>query len=157
MLTQFQDYLTFENIYIWTNFGILPFWIMLIVIPNSKVTQFFVNSIILPLILSTAYVYIFYQIIILEESIIDVFNLYLSLDELLILFSEKNFIIIFWIHFLAINLFCGSWIVRDYQKINMPKFLAFFPLILTYFIGPLGLCIYWLFRIFYSKRLDLYE
>ena len=31
MLIQFQEYLTVENIYLYTNFGILPFWILLIV------------------------------------------------------------------------------------------------------------------------------
>ena len=70
---QFEDYLTFENIYLWTNLGILPFWIMLIFIPNSKVTQIFVNSIVLPLILSSTYVYVFYQAILLEEPIFDIF------------------------------------------------------------------------------------
>ena len=68
MIIQFQDYLTFENIYLWTNFGILPFWLMLIIIPNSKFTAFFVNSVILPLILSTAYIYVVYQAILLEEA-----------------------------------------------------------------------------------------
>jgi len=33
MLTQFQSYLTFEGIYLWANFGVLPFWLMLIIIP----------------------------------------------------------------------------------------------------------------------------
>ena len=82
MLIQFQEYLTFENIYVWTSFGIFPFWVMLIIIPNSKVTQFFVNSIILPLILSTAYVYVIYQTILLDEPIFDIFRLYLSLERL---------------------------------------------------------------------------
>ena len=72
MLIQFEEYLTFENIYMWTNFGILPFWIMLIIIPNSKVTQFFVNSIILPLILSVAYIYVIYQSILLEEPFLNI-------------------------------------------------------------------------------------
>ena len=45
MIAQFQDYLTLENIYLWTNFGVIPFWLMLIIIPNSKVTQILVNSI----------------------------------------------------------------------------------------------------------------
>ena len=80
MLSQYQNYLTFENIYLWTNFGVLPFWLMLIIIPNSKFTQFFINSIILPLILAAAYVYVVYQIILLDGSIFDFFQLYLSLD-----------------------------------------------------------------------------
>ena len=91
MIAQFQDYLTLENIYVWTSFGILPFWIMLIIIPNSKVTQFFVNSIILPLILSTAYVYIIYQTILLDEPIFDIFRLYLSLDSLYTAFATESF------------------------------------------------------------------
>ena len=61
MLIQFQHLLTFDNIYLWTNLGLLPFWLMLILIPNSKITGFFVNSIILPLIITAAYVYIIYQ------------------------------------------------------------------------------------------------
>ena len=75
MLIQFQDYLSFENIYLWVNLGILPFWLMLIIIPNSKFTQIFVNSIVLPLILSAAYVYLIYQTILLDESLLDVFKL----------------------------------------------------------------------------------
>ena len=67
MLIQFQDYLTFENIYIWLTFGVLPFWLMLIIIPNSRITQIFVNSIISPLILSAAAAYVIYQAILLEE------------------------------------------------------------------------------------------
>ena len=70
MLIQFQDYLSSENIYLWANLGVLPFWVMLIALPNSKFTSFFVNSIILPLILSTAYVYIVYQTILSDGLIL---------------------------------------------------------------------------------------
>ena len=81
MLFQFQEYLTFENIYLWINFGILPFWLMLIIIPNSKFTTFFVNSVILPLVLSTAYIYVIYQATLFEEPILDVFKIHLSLEN----------------------------------------------------------------------------
>ena len=157
MLTQFQDYLTFENIYIWTNFGILPFWIMLIVIPNSKVTQFFVNSIILPLILSAAYIYVIYQIILLDEPIFDIIKLYFSLDDLYTIFATESFLLIFWLHFIALNLFLGSWMSRDGLKYNMSRGLVFVPLMFVYFGGPLGLVIYWVLRVFYAKRLSLHD
>ena len=157
MLTQFQDYLTFENIYLWSNFGILPFWIMLIILPNSKFTQFFVNSIILPLILSTVYIYIIYQIILLDEPIFDVFKLYLSLDNLYTVFATESFLLVFWLHFLALNLFLGSWISRDGVKYNMPRALVSVPLILVYFTGSLGLVLYWIIRVFYAKRLGLHD
>ena len=157
MPIQFQEYLTFENIYVWTSFGILPFWIMLIIIPNSKVTQFFVNSIIVPLILSTAYVYVIYQTILLEEPIFDVFKLYLGLDTLYTIFATESLLLIFWLHFLALNLFLGSWISKDGIKYNMSRGLVVAPLILVYFTGPLGLVLYWLIRVFYAKRLSFHD
>ena len=48
-------------------------------------------------------------------------------------------------------------IVNDYQKIYMPKSLAFITIVLTYFIGPIGLVIYWLIRIFFAKKIALYD
>ena len=154
---QFQDYLTHENIYLWTNFAILPFWLMLIVIPNSKFTQFFVNSIILPLILSATYIYIIYQAILMDEPIFDVFKLYVSLDNLYILFATESFLLVFWLHFLALNLFLGAWISRDGIKYNIPRSLVFTPLILVYLTGPLGLVLYWLIRVFYAKRISIHD
>ena len=157
MLIQFEEYLTFENIYLWTNFGVMPFWLMLITIPNSRISQLFINSVVLPLILATAYVYIIYQTVLLDESIFDILKLYSSLDNLYTVFATENFLLIFWIHFLALNLFLGSWVSRDGIKYNMPRGLVSIPLILIYFTGPLGLVLYWLFRIFYSKKLGLHD
>ena len=157
MIAQFQDYLTLENIYLWTNFGILPFWIMMIIIPNSKATQILVNSIILPLILSATYVYVVYQAILLDEPLLDIFKLYLSSDNLYTVFATENFLLIFWIHFIALNLFLGSWVSRDGVKYNIPRRFVFIPLILIYFTGPLGLVLYWFFRIFYSKKLGFHD
>jgi len=157
MLMQFQNYLTHENIYLWANFAILPFWLMLIIIPNSKFAQFFVNSIIVPLILSAAYIYTVYQAILMNEPIFDVFRLYLSLDNLYILFATESFLLVFWLHFLALNLFLGSWISRDGIKYNMPRGLVFLPLILVYLTGPLGLVLYWIIRVFYAKRISLHD
>ena len=157
MLIQFQGYLTFETIYLWTNFGILPFWLMLIFIPNSKITQIFVNSVILPLILATAYVYTIYQTILLDEPIFDIFKLYLSLDNLYTIFATESFLLVFWLHFLALNLFLGSWVSRDGVKYGMPRNLIFIPLILIYFSGPVGLVLYWLMRVFYAKKLRFHD
>ena len=157
MLIQFLDYLTFENIYLWTNFGILPFWLMLIIIPNSKVTQILINSVILPLILSITYVYVIYQTILLDEPIFDIFKLYLSLDNLYTVFATESFLLIFWLHFLTLNLFLGSWVSRDGVKHSMSRGLVSVPLILIYLTGPLGLVLYWLIRIFYAKKLSFHD
>ena len=157
MLIQFQNYLTFENIYLWANFGVLPFWLMLIFIPNSKFTQFFVNSIILPLILSAAYVYAIYQAILFEEPIFDFFKLYLNLDNLYTIFATESFLLVFWLHFLTLNLFLGSWVSRDGVKYNISRSILFIPLILIYFAGPLGLVLYWIIRVFFAKKLGFHD
>ena len=157
MLIQFQNYLTFENVYLWANFGVLPFWLMIIFIPNSKITHTFVNSIILPLLLTGAYIYTLYQTILLDEPILDIFTLYLSLDNLYTIFATEIFLLVFWLHFLALNLFLGSWLSRDGMQYVVPRTVIVISLVLVYFTGPLGLVFYWLIRIFYAKRLRLYD
>ena len=157
MLIQSQSYLTFENIYLWITFGVVPFWLMLILIPNSRIAQIFVNSIILPLILAAAYVYIVYQIFLIEDPIFDVFKLYLSLDDLYTTFATESFLVMFWLHFLALNLFLGSWVSRDGIKYSIPRGLISVLLILVYFTGPVGLVLYWMIRIFYAKKLGFHD
>ena len=157
MLNQFENYLTFENIYLWSNFTVLPFWLMLIFIPNYKITRIFTNSIILPLIIASAYVYVLYQTILLDEPIFNVFEIYLSLENLYILFSDESFLLVFWLHFIALNLFLGSWISLDGVKYNIPRGLMFIPLIIIYFMGPAGLILYWMIRIFYAKKIGLHD
>ena len=81
----------------------------------------------------------------------------MGIDDIKDLFSNKNFLMMFWIHFISINLFTGGWIVKDSQKFMISKFLLSIPLIILYLIGPLGLLVYWLIRIFYAKNISLYD
>ena len=157
MIEQIYTYFSIPTIYMWLNIGVLPFWFMLIFFTNSKICRVFVTSVFPIFIFASINLYLIFEIYKTGFNFLNIFNLYLGFDELTDLFSEKNYIILFWIHFLSINLFCGCWIVRDHIKFSMPKLLAFFPLILTYFIGPLGLFIYWIIRIFFSKKIDLYD
>ena len=157
MIEQIYTYFSIPTIYMWLNIGVLPFWFMLIFFTNSKICRVFVTSVFPIFIFASINLYLIYEIYKTGFNFLNIFSLYLGFDELTDLFSERNYIILFWIHFLSINLFCGCWIVRDHIKISMPKLLAFFPLILTYFIGPVGLFIYWIIRIFFSKKIDLYD
>ena len=43
------------------------------------------------------------------------------------------------------------------ESCSMSKILVFVPLVITYFTGPFGIFIYWLIRIFYAKRITLYD
>ena len=78
MINDLINLMTYKNIYLIANWGVIPFWLMLIIIPNSKFTNFFVQSIIAPLILGFAYCYIGYNIF-LEGNIIFKFTAVTSL------------------------------------------------------------------------------
>ena len=157
MFEQIYNYFTIEILYYWVNFGVLPFWLILIFFPNSHLCRYFVTSIFPIFILSGTYAFILYESFLSSYDYIGNFNLYLGLDGISNLFSNKTFLIMFWIHFLSINLFTGGWIVKDAQKFSINKVIVIFPLIITYLIGPLGLFFYWLIRIFYSKSINLYD
>ena len=40
------------------------------------------------------------------------------------MFANEALLLIFWLHFLAISLFAGAWIVRDSKKYLIPKIIV---------------------------------
>ena len=157
MIEQIYAYFVIETLYMWVNIGVLPFWLMLIFFPQSHLCRIFVASIFPILLLSGAYIFVLYKSYLIGYDFIGNFSLYLSLDELSRLFEDHLYLMLFWIHFIAINLFIGGWIVKDSQKFYINKITISIPVIITYFIGPIGLFFYWVIRIFYAKRMNLYE
>jgi len=153
MINNLLDILSYENIYLIANWGVMPFWLLLIILPNHGVTNFFVQSIIAPLLLASAYSFVAYNIF-LEGNILDSFELYRGLEDLYSMFSSEAFLLVFWLHFLSISLFLGAWISRDSQRYMVPRFFVIISLILTYFTGPAGLLIYWFIRIFFAKKIN---
>jgi hypothetical protein len=153
MINNLLTLLTNENIYLIANWGVIPFWLLLIFFPHHQITNFFTQSIIAPLLLALVYVYLSY-IIFTEGNILDSFELYSGLDGLYSIFANETLLLIFWLHFLAISLFVGSWIVRDGRRYLIPKIITIPSLIVTYFTGPIGLVVYWFFRIFFAKKIS---
>ena len=98
MINDLLELLTYENIYLFANWGVLPFWLLLIIFPNHLITSFLVQSIIAPLLLASAYGFIAYNIF-LDGNILGGFELYYGLDELYSMFSNEAFLLIFWLHF----------------------------------------------------------
>ena len=157
MIEEIYNYFTIEMLYYWVNLGVLPFWLVLIFFPRSNICKYFITSIFPILILSGAYIFILYKSYLSSYDFEKNFNLYLGIDSLSGLFSDNSYLMMFWIHFISINLFTGGWIVKDSQKFNINKIFLAIPLIITYLIGPLGLFFYWILRIFYAKNISLYD
>ena len=138
MINNLLSLLTYENIYLVANWGVIPFWLLLIFAPNHSLTNFFAQSVIAPMLLAIGYLYLSYNLY-LENNIFDGFELYGGLDGLYSMFANESLLLIFWLHFLAISLFAGSWIVRDSKRNIVPKIIIIHTLILTYFTGPVGI------------------
>ena len=157
MIEQIYNYFTIEMLYYWVNFGVLPFWLVLIFFPQSYLCRYFVTSVFPIFVLSGTYIFVLYKSYLNSYDFMGNFNLYFGVSNISNLFSDKNFLMMFWIHFIAINLFTGGWIVKDGQKFSINKIILIIPLLVTYLIGPLGLFLYWLIRIFYTKNISLYD
>jgi len=157
MIEEIYNYFTIEILYYWVNLGVLPFWLILIFFPSSNLSRYFITSIVPIFILSGTYIFILYKSYLNGYDFINNFTLYLSIDHLSNLFTDKSYLMMFWVHFIAINLFTGGWIVKDSQKFFINRILLAIPLTITYLIGPIGLLFYWLIRIFYAKNINLYD
>ena len=157
MIEQIYNYFTIDMLYYWVNLGVLPFWLILIFFPQSHLCRYLVTSIFPIFVLAGAYIFVLYKTYLNSYDFNSNFNLSFGINNLSDLFSDKSFLMMFWIHFISINLFTGGWIVKDSQKYSINKFILILPLIITYLIGPLGLFIYWLIRIFYTRNINLYD
>ena len=157
MIEQIYNYFTTEMFYLWVNIGVLPFWILIVFFPQSHLCKYLATSIFPIFLLSSAYIFILYKAYLGSFDFANNFSLYLGLNSVSELFRDDYYLLMFWTHFVAVNLFIGGWILKDAQKLYVNKIVLAFPLIVTYLIGPIGLFIYWIIRIFYAKRLNLYD
>ena len=164
MLNTLKDFFTLEMIYHFTNIGVIPLWILLAFLPGLSGTKVLINSILAPLILGLTYFYVFYIYINTSEGIFSnildkgkIFELYMGIDQLKKIFSDKNVLLLFWIHFLTANLILGAWIATDAAKNKALKFIVLVPLILTYFAGPIGLGFYLILRLLAAQKFKLFD
>ena len=157
MIEQIYNFFTIEMLYFWINLGVLPFWFLIVFFPQSNLCKYLATSIFPIFLLSAAYCFVLYKSFLNSYNFLDNFHLYLGLGFVANLFEDSLFILLFWIHFVSINLFAGGWILKDSQNYFISKFIVAIPLIITYLIGPLGLFVYWIIRIFFAKRMSLYD
>ena len=87
MLNDLIAFIIPENIYLIANWGVIPFWLLLIFAPNHGLTNFIAQSIIAPLLLAIGYSYLSYNLY-LEKNMFDGFELYSGLDGLYAMFSN---------------------------------------------------------------------
>ncbi|MBX9930098.1 MAG: DUF4281 domain-containing protein [Methylobacterium sp.] len=62
-----------------------------------------------------------------------------SIEEVRTLFANDHALTAGWIHYLAFDLFVGTWIARKFLAAGVPPFLILPCLALTFLVGPAGL------------------
>lgn len=72
---------------------------------------------------------------------------FFNLDFIGELYTNKCALNASWLHFLALDLFAGGWMVRDGLALHMPIWLIFLCLPLTLMLGPLGVLVYIVLRL----------
>jgi Domain of unknown function (DUF4281) len=74
-----------------------------------------------------------------------------SLSGVASLFSNRWMLLAGWVHYLAFDLFVGSWEVRDAQESGVRHVFVIPALVLTFLFGPAGLVLYFLTRTAITK------
>jgi len=80
-----------------------------------------------------------------------------TLDDVAKLFANPFVLCAGWIHYLAFDLFTGSWETRDAARTGVPRIVLAPCLILTFLFGPVGLGLYLLLRAIIKGRFRLEE
>ena len=115
------------------NIYILPFWFLMIVLPNLNLTKKVMKSylIYIPLI----FLYIYYLVTSFSFESAQALGNFQPADIATLLSSEKTAAAA-WIHFLAIDLFTGRWIYWQGQEKNI---WTIHSLIICVFLCPVAL------------------
>jgi len=143
-----------ELLFMLVNAFVLPFWLLLLVAPFSKVTRVLVHSGLVPVILGLVYV-AFIMITMVADSPEGAGMQ--SLAGLQAAFSDPRALIGAWVHYLVFDLFVGAWMIRDAKRYDIPHLAVVIPAILTFVLGPLGLLLYVGLRAAWKKRFTLQE
>lgn len=132
-----------------SNIFVLPFWTLMIFLPNWKVTRRIMQSYLAFVVLAGVYVYLFVSSI-TPENAQALSNPQLA--DIARFFSDEIAAATAWIHFLAMDLFVGRWIYWEGQKTGI---WTFHSLSLCLFAGPMGLLshilTYWITKTFFPR------
>lgn len=121
-------------------------WLLLLIVPRWRFTRVLVLSGTIPILLSAAYLVLIVLFFGKAEGGFD------SLTNVMKLFTNEWAVLAGWIHYLAFDLFVGSWEVRDAQRRGISHLFVIPCLILTFLFGPIGFLLYSALRQFLSKK-----
>jgi prepilin signal peptidase PulO-like enzyme (type II secretory pathway) len=135
-----------EQIFSIANLIAMLGWVLIAVAPRWIATRKIVLSGIIPLLLSVAYL----VLIVLFFGKAD--GGFGSLADVMKLFTNEWATLAGWIHYLAFDLFVGSWEVKDAEAKGISHWFVIPCLVLTFLFGPIGFLLYSILRLFLGKE-----
>jgi hypothetical protein len=141
-----------ELLFSMCNTLLLPQWLLLIFAPRWRWTQRLRDSYLIPLLLAIVYGYLIVANIGSAEN-----GGFATLQQVKNLFAHDYLLLAGWIHYLAFDLFVGSWIARDAQQKRINHFLVIPCLLFAFMLGPLGFLLYQLIKRFTVNKSVSYE
>ena len=124
-------------------------WLLLILCGRVRRIPALVTGVIIPLLLGVVYV------VLIGANFNGSEGGFGSVREVRALFANDWLLIGGWVHYLAFDLFIGSWQVRDAQRIGVPHLWLIPGLILTFLFGTAGLLVYFAIRAAKTRTLAL--
>jgi len=140
-----------ETLFAVLNYGILPFWALLIFAPRSRATHALVHLPVVPLAYGATY-----AVLLLTAAAPGGGNM-TSLAGIQQLFQSPGLATAGWVHYLVFDLFVGAWAARDARRRGIAHGLVVPCLLLTLLAGPVGLAAYLALRWFRVRVLVLEE
>ena len=135
-----------EQIFSVVNLLAILSWLLITVLPRWRLTAKIVLNGAIPLLLSVAYLVLIVLFFGNAEGGFD------SLANVMKLFTNEWAVLAGWIHYLAFDLFVGSWEVKDAQANGISHWFIIPCLVLTFLFGPIGFLLYRILRLFLAKK-----
>lgn len=119
---------------------VLPCWILLAAVPRWRWSQR-LATFVAPLLITSLYVWLLFAHPAPKGGGFQ------TLAQVMVLFSSPYAVLAGWVHYLAFDLFTGSWEARDAARLGISRWIVLPCLLLTFLFGPVGLSLYLLIRL----------
>ncbi|MBY0121614.1 ABA4-like family protein [Bacillus sp. S/N-304-OC-R1] len=135
---------------------VMPFWIVLIIVPKWRVTRFLVNNAVFPIYLAALYV--IGIIITIAGSGLGFVHNFGSVEGVTKLLSQPNFAILVWLHILCFDQTIGHYVFKDNMEHRyLPIPVQSIILFLILMFGPLGFLCYLILRKILKKEKKIFH
>ncbi len=138
-----------ETVFRVCNSTALVGWVLLVLFGRRKWAASLVTGALIPALLGGVYLFL------IAAHFGEGTGSFNSLEGVAALFSNRWLLLAGWIHYLAFDLFIGSWQVRDAQRHGIPHWWTIPGLLLTFWFGPVGLLAYFTMRGVKARSLTL--